>query len=416
MTKRLKKRLTLGLFALLLITAIVSGVMIAPSFTNVVQASQTNPITQNQQVSPSLQAGNDILSTYEQATTNLYRTAISSVVRIDVTVQMAPNGMYGYGQMPFELPPNHPSLPGQPNGGFSSQGQGSGFVWDTAGHIVTNFHVVKDASNIEVTFADGTNVEAKLIGSDPDADVAVLKINLPATQLQPLPMGDSNDLQVGQLAFAIGTPYGQDFSMTSGIVSAINRTIRSGNTRFSIPEVIQTDASINPGNSGGPLFNRKGEVIGINTMILSRSGSNAGVGFAVPINIAKQVVPELIKNGTYNYAWLGISGATLTDDMAKLMSLPATTQGAIVLELAQDGPAMQAGLQGSTQVGQVNGLDIPYGGDVIIAINNQPIKTMDDLITYLIEKTHPADKATLKILRDGQEKTIDITLGKRPTM
>ncbi len=415
MNTEFKKRLTFGLFALILVTALAGGLMFAPVLTKSAQAAQANP-SQNQQPSVALQAGSDVLAAYEQATTNLYKQAISSVVRIDVTVQMTANGMYGYGQMPFELPPNHPSLPGQPGGGYSSHGQGSGFVWDTAGHIVTNFHVVKDASNIDVTFADGTTVPAKLIGSDPDADVAVLKVDLPASQLQPLPTGNSDTLQVGQLTFAIGTPFGQDFSMTSGIVSAINRTIQSGNTQFSIPEVIQTDASINPGNSGGPLFNRQGEVIGINTMILSRSGSNAGVGFAVPINIAKRVVPELIKNGQYNYAWLGISGATLTDDMAKLMKLPASTQGAIVMKLAQDGPAANAGLQGSTSVGQINGMDVPYGGDVIIAIDNHPITSMDDLITYLIEKTRPGDKVTLDIIRDGQQQTIKVTLGTRPTM
>jgi 2-alkenal reductase len=229
----------------------------------------------------------DVLATFEQALINVYQTTLPSVVDIEVTqrVPLGTSNRFGGG-----------------SGDLFRQGQGSGFVWDDQGHIVTNYHVVEDADTVKVIFYDEASTEAEVIGTDPDADLAVLKVNLPASDLQPLILGDSDDLKVGQLTLAIGNPYGQDFTMTSGIVSAVGRTIPSGNSTFSIPEVIQTDAAINPGNSGGPLLNRRGEVIGINAMIISESGSSDGVGFAVPINIAKQILPTRPRLWIYRLA------------------------------------------------------------------------------------------------------------------
>jgi S1-C subfamily serine protease len=229
-------------------------------------------------------------------------------------------------------------------------------------------------------------------------------------------LGDSDTLEVGQLTIAIGSPFGQEFTMTSGIISAVGRTIRSGNALFSIPKAIQTDASINPGNSGGPLLNREGAVIGINSQILSRTGVNNGIGFAVPINTAKQVVPTLMKGETYEYAWLGISGGTLTPEVVDLMDLPADTQGALVIDVTQDGPADKAGLSGSDKTLTEAGQEYQLGGDVITAINGQPVETMDDLISYLIEQTQPGDTVNLDVIRsDGQQETVSVTLGVRPS-
>jgi S1-C subfamily serine protease len=228
-------------------------------------------------------------------------------------------------------------------------------------------------------------------------------------------LGDSDALQVGQLTIAIGNPYGQDFTMTSGIVSAVGRTIPSSNSTFSIPEVIQTDAAINPGNSGGPLLNRRGEVVGINTMIISESGSSDGVGFAIPINIAKQILPTLIAGEAYEYSWLGISGDSLIDEVTQAMNLPAGTQGVLIINVVQDSPAAKAGLRRSREVLTLAGQEYPFGGDIIAAIQGESITGMDDLITYLVDNTRPGDQVTLDLIRAGGEReTVGVTLGARP--
>jgi S1-C subfamily serine protease len=338
----------------------------------------------------------DILATFEQALMHVYQITLPSVVDIEVTQRVS-------------LGTSNRS------GGLFRQGEGSGFVWDQDGHIVTNYHVVEDAEAVKVIFAGGGSAEAEVIGADPNADVAVLKVNLPPSELQPLTLGNSDDLQVGQLTIAIGNPYGQDFTMTTGIVSAVGRTIPSGNTTFSIPEVIQTDAAINPGNSGGPLLNRRGEVVGINTMILSDTGASDGVGFAIPINIARQIVPTLIAGDAYEYAWLGISGGSLTEEVIHAMNLPAGTRGALIFSVVQNSPAAKAGLRRSQEVLTLAGQQYPYGGDVITAIQGEPITGMDDLITYLVENTRPGDQVTLGLVRSGGERQdVNVTLGARP--
>ncbi len=300
--------------------------------------------------------------------------------------------------------------------GLQLQGEGSGFVWDDRGRIVTNHHVVEGVEAVIVIFADGTRMEARVLGSDPDSDLAVLELQGDPEGLTPVVLGDSDGVRAGQMAVAIGNPFGQEFTMTTGIVSAIGRTIRSGNSPFSIPRVIQTDAAINPGNSGGPLLDRGGRVIGVNTQILSRSGSFSGIGFAVPINMAKRVIPVLIDNGRYEYAWLGISGVPLAEGVARLMDLPAGARGALVVEVVEDGPAWEAGLRGGERSAVVGDQPVAVGGDVIAGVDGTPIQSMDDLISYLIEHTAPGDEVVLDILREnGERDQVTVDLGRRPS-
>lgn len=376
-------------------------------------SEQTAVTTTNLQ----LEDSQTILATYEQALTNLYQKAVPSVVYINVfkaATETDSEGTFEF-DSPFPNPFGQDERPeGMPR---QNLGQGSGFVWDDQGYIVTNHHVVAGATQIEVEFADGQTVEAEIIGSDPNSDLAVIKIDPSVTALSPLSLGDSEVLQVGQLTIAIGNPFGQEFTMTSGIVSAVGRTIRGGNGFYSIPQAIQTDAAINPGNSGGPLLNRNGHVIGINTQIISRSGGSSGIGFAVPINIAKEVIPALIAGETYEYAWLGISGVAINEEVADLMDLPTGTEGAIILEAAEDGPADQAGLHGSDKTLENNGQTFRFGGDVITAIDGQPVDDMDDLISYLVNETRPEQRIVLSIIReDGEEMEVEVTLGVRPTV
>lgn len=303
---------------------------------------------------------------------------------------------------------------------FPTQGQGSGFVFDNRGHIVTNNHVVADADKIEVTFFDGTTLDAKFIGADPDSDVAVIKVDAPPEGLRPVTWGDSDTVRVGQRAVAIGNPFGLAGSLTSGIISALGRSLPTENGTFRIPEIIQTDAAINPGNSGGPLLNSEGEVIGVNTAIVPRRNSFGGersflgVGFAVPANLAHRVVPSLIKDGSYQHPWIGFSGNTVTKEIAEAMDLP-NAFGALVVEVISGSPADEAGLRsGTREVVFDNGLDTVVGGDVIIAIDDEKIHTFDDLISFLSRRGEVDKKVTLTIIRNGKEQTVDLVLGPRP--
>ena len=348
-----------------------------------------------------------IVAAHEQVLIGIYDRLLPSVVEIRASRQVG---------LP-EDPPRFPSIPGFPEDRFPfERSGGSGFVWDDQGHIVTNHHVVDGADRLTVIFSDGTERRADVLGTDPDSDLAVLKLaDSEGLTMPGAPLGDSGAVKPGQLAVAIGNPFGQEFTITSGIVSAVGRTIRSGNSQFSIPEVIQTDAPINPGNSGGPLLDRNGEVIGVNTQIISRSGANSGIGFAVPINTAKRVIPELIKNGQYQYAWLGISGTSLRPDVAELMDLPRDTRGTLVIDVIGDGPAEAAGLLGSDRSEQVEGLDLRLGGDIIIAIDGTPVRTIDDLIAYLVDNARPEDESMLEVIREnGSRETIQVTLDRRP--
>ena len=349
----------------------------------------------------------EIVAAREEVLANIYEQSLPSVVYVRVVHRLDPDDNQ-FGRDFFGGIPRAPLDEYQ-------HGAGSGFVWDEEGHILTNWHVVEGSDSVSVVFADGTELDAEFLGGDPDSDLAILRVDPALRKLKPLPRGDLDDLRVGQMALAIGSPFGQDFTLTSGIVSALGRTIRSGSGPYSIPLVVQTDAPINPGNSGGPLLDRLGQVIGINTQILSRSGGNSGVGFAVPIDIAKQVVPDLIEHGKYEYAWLGISGATLTADAVEHMGLPEASRGVLIVKAIEDGPAEGAGIKGGEEEVTIEGEDVTLGGDVITAIDGRTVKEMHDLISYLVENTRPGDEIELTLLHsNGETETITVTLGTRP--
>lgn len=356
-----------------------------------------------------------LLAAYESTLINIYEQVNPSVVNIRVISQALPNAA----QLP-ELFPGHPQTPDSPE--FqppTNQGLGSGFVWDTQGNIVTNNHVIAGADKIEVTFSDETVATAKLIGADPDSDLAVIRVDLPPEKLQPVVMGDSNMLRVGQLAIAIGNPFGLDGTMTVGIISALGRSLPAsdgftGEPVYSIPNVIQTDAPINPGNSGGVLLNDVGEVIGVTAAIESPVRANAGIGFVIPGSIVNRVVPELIEDGSFAHPYLGISGISLFPDLATAMNLKKDQRGAMVAAVTPDGPADKAGLQGSDQQVSIDGLDIEAGGDVITAIDGQPIEDMDDLIAYLSDNSVVGQEVKLTVIRDGQDIEVTVTLEARP--
>lgn len=300
-------------------------------------------------------------------------------------------------------------------GELMSLGQGSGFIFDTLGHIITNAHVVHGADDIEVSFWDGTIRPAELTGEDLNSDLAVVKVENAPKDALPLSLGNINDVQVGETVVAIGNPFGLDGTLTRGIVSAIGRTIPAL-TPFSIPKAIQTDAPINPGNSGGPLLNLSGQVIGVNAQIETNgeSSSNSGVGFAIPVSIVQRVVPELITNGNYDWAWLGVRGTNLNPVIAQAIK-STIEKGAYITEVIADGPAAKAGLVGSTDIKTVNGRRIPVGGDVITSINNKQVNSFDDLLIYIALETSPGDNVNLTVLRDGQSIDIPLKLEPRPS-
>jgi 2-alkenal reductase len=295
---------------------------------------------------------------------------------------------------------------------------GSGFVWDTNGDIVTNNHVIDGASNITVTFSDGTVVNASLVGADSNSDLAVLKVNPSGLNLQPVTM-DKNAPQVGQLAIAIGNPYGQQNTLTVGFVSAVGRLIptteNATGPTYSIPDIIQTDAAINPGNSGGVLLNDSGEVMGITQSIDTSSGSSSGVGFAIPASIVEQVIPALISTGIYPHPYLGVTVTSLDPATAGAMNLTSGQRGALVEAVTSGSPADKAGLKAGSTNFTDNGAQIAIGGDVIIAFNGQAIKSSDDLITYLADQGVVGQSATLTIIRGGKQMNITVTPGARPT-
>jgi S1-C subfamily serine protease len=287
---------------------------------------------------------------------------------------------------------------------------GSGFVIDGQGHIVTNDHVVDGATSISVEFADGASYDAQLVGADPSTDVAVIKVSAPSSELTPLQLGDSSTVQVGDQVVAIGSPLGLDETVTSGIVSALNRTITSPN-QFAINGAIQTDAAINHGNSGGPLLNQSGQVIGINSQIESDSGGNDGIGFAVPSNTVKSVASQLIQTGVVEHAYLGVAVTTVDDQTASALGIPA---GVEVTQVRNGTPAANAGLEAATSGQVVNGQQFPVGGDVITAVDGQKISSSEELQSVIGAKK-PGDSVTVTYTRDGSEHTVSVTLGTRPS-
>ncbi len=314
--------------------------------------------------------------------TQVYEDASPSVVAISVVTEMG--------------------------GGF-----GSGFVIDDQGHIVTNAHVVDEASEIVVNFLDGTIMLAELIGLDPSSDIAVIRVDRPAEQLDPIVFANSDDLVVGQTVLAIGSPFGQRWTLTSGIISALDRTIQ-GLTEFSVGGVIQTDASINPGNSGGPLINLDGEVIGVNSQIISQSRTNSGVGFAIPANLTQRVAQSLIENGEMVYSLMGISGGDVTLNIIDLLGLPNNFRGVVVQTILDDSPAAASDLREIAETRTRDGDLVDVRVDIITAINGAAIHGMNDLITYLAHHTQPDQTVTLSVLRNGSDEVqLPLTLGRR---
>lgn len=291
-------------------------------------------------------------------------------------------------------------------------GVGSGFVFDKKGHIITNAHVIDDATKTIVTFLDGRSYIAEIIGIDESTDIGVIKVNADLKLLHPLSLGDSSNLKVGESITAIGNPFGLSGSMTSGIISQMGRLLPS-DSGFSIPDVIQTDAAINPGNSGGPLLNMRGEVVGINTAIQSTTGEFTGVGFAIPSQTVAKIVPTLISEGEYKHPWIGISGRDIDPDTANVLGLKDTL-GFLIITVVEDSPASNAGLIGSNKTIQVEGREYSIGGDIIISVDGIDVRKIGDILIHLQRDKAVGDEMVLEILRDNRTTNITIILQERP--
>lgn len=405
----------------ILLTILIAGTMIlaacsgsaqpAAQATEAAQAAaaptvQATEAAQGQSSSPIKQS--DVIGSLQTTLETIYQQVGPSVVNI--TVQKTTTGvrMTPFGNMPDQ-----------------SQSQveealGSGFVWDTEGHVVTNNHVIDGADTVTVKFSDGTTASAKVVAADRNSDLAVIKVDPTNLKLSPVTMGDSTQVKVGQLAIAIGNPFGLAGTQTVGFISALDRSLPvdstdSSQASYTIPDIIQTDTAINPGNSGGVLVNDQGEVIGVTSAIESTTNSNAGIGFVIPSSIVEKVVPALIKQGAYEYPWLGLSGLSLTPDLAKEMNLDSNQQGVLVETVTSGGPSDKAGLRSSDKQVTISGSQVAVGGDVIVSINNEPVNVFDDLVGYLLGSTKVGEKVTLGILRDGKETQLEVTLQARPS-
>ncbi|TML29084.1 MAG: PDZ domain-containing protein [Actinobacteria bacterium] len=330
----------------------------------------------------------------------IYRASAPGVVHIETTLRVQQSNDPFFGN-PF---------------GASTQMEralGSGFVIDRAGDIVTNYHVVRGATTIQVSFSNNERYRARLVGSDPSTDIAVLKVDVPASALKALPLGNSDAVHVGDQVIAIGNPFGLDRSVTAGIVSAVQRRIEAPND-LSIAHVIQTDAALNHGNSGGPLLNAQGEVVGVNAQIETGgvSQGNVGIGFAIPINTVKDVVAQLIKHGKVEHAFLGIEGKTLTPQIAHLFHLPVTS-GVLVATVRPGTGAEQAGLKAASDEVTVQGESWPAGGDVIVKVDGEPIGSVEHLVDVIAAK-QPGDKIDVEVVRGNSRKTLTVKLGRQP--
>jgi S1-C subfamily serine protease len=303
---------------------------------------------------------------------------------------------------------------GEPEGEGGGVATGSGFVIDGEGHILTNNHVIEGAEKVTVKLGESERThEAEVVGTDPGTDIALLQVDAPAKELHPLTLGHSAEMEVGDPVVAIGNPFGLDRTVTSGIVSALQREIQAPNG-FSINHVIQTDAAINPGNSGGPLIDSAGEVVGINSQIATGGGGNGnvGIGFAIPIDTVRAEIKQLETKGEVEHAFLGISGGTITPELAKAVNLPVR-EGVIVQTVVKGGPADEAGIEAGTTAATINGQEVRLGGDIVTEGGGRKLKSMEELVE-IIQDSKPGDQLELKILRDGSEKTANVTLGTRP--
>jgi S1-C subfamily serine protease len=302
------------------------------------------------------------------------------------------------------------SQPSPMGGEQQASGQGSGFVFDSDGHIVTNHHVVDGAQSVSVRFWDGSTYDATVVGSDPSTDLAVIKVDAPADALVPLALGNSDELSVGESVVAIGSPFGLENTLTSGVVSALNREMTSQNN-FTISNSIQTDAAINHGNSGGPLLNAAGQVIGVNTQIKSESGGSDGIGFAIPSSTVSSIVPQIISSGSVEHAYLGVGVATLSQSVADQLGVPA---GVMVTEVREGTPAADAGLRAANGSAMVDGQSYPTGGDVITAVEGTAI-TDGAALQSAIDAKRPGDSVEITYTRDGNSTTVQVSLGTRPS-
>jgi 2-alkenal reductase len=387
----MKKRYVV--LSVLIVLVLIVGAVALLRTSPVSVAAQTGTATATPTASGGLLTDGTVIEQVQSIYRGIYDTVNPSVVNIQVL------GTYNYG---FYV------------GAVSSQG--SGFVWDSQGHIVTNNHVVENAYNITVTFSDGTTTTAEVVGTDVQSDLAVIKVEPTGLTLHPVSLGDSQVVKVGDLVIAIGNPYGLAGSMTQGIVSALSRslTVDSSNpfssSTYTIPDIIQTDAAVNPGNSGGVLVNTSGEVIGVTSAIQSTTNANAGIAFAIPSHIVERIVPVLIKEGRYKHPSLGLSGITLTANYATEMGLDASTHGVLITEITPGGAADLAGLRETTQQYTRYNRGVIIFGDIITAIDGNPVRTYEDLISYIFNKTEVGQKVELTILRDGKEMTVTVTL------
>ena len=392
-------------------------------------AAQTAALTSTANVPQLVPPATDI-SDLQMALEQLYTAVNPTVVNVQVTMKAGASQMEqipGLPDMPnlpglpFQLDPNSPDGQGDPQQMPQSAALGSGFVWDKQGYIVTNNHVVDGAEKVTVTFADGLTLEAEVVGRDPESDLAVIKVDASKADLRPITLADSTQVRVGQFAVAIGNPFGLEGSMSFGIVSALGRSLPTSSSAlglsgpsYTIPDIIQTDAPVNPGNSGGVLLDLQGNLIGVPTAIESPVRGSSGVGYAVPSIIVQKVVPELIEKGAFEHPYIGLSGGTLNTEVAKAMDLPDTTRGVLVGAVSEGSPAEKAGLQGSTDEVEIDGVQVKVGGDVITAIAGQPVKDFEDLTTYLARSGKVGQQVELSIIRDGKETTAMLTLVARP--
>lgn len=326
---------------------------------------------------------------------NLYQRVNPAVVNLDISIESSQGNLIDYSS-------------------------GSGFVYDTEGHIVTNHHLVAEVGEVRVTFSNGGVFQAQILGSDPYADLAVLQVDVPPDfPLTPVELGDSSTLLVGQRVVAIGNPFGLSGSMTVGIISGLGRTLPSEIVTeggiFSNPLIIQTDAAINPGNSGGPLLDSHGRVIGVTVAIRSETGVNSGIGFAIPVNTVRRIVPQIIATGRVEYPYLGIICQTEVSlpELATEYDLPVT-EGVLIATVAEGSAAEQAGLRGGNQTVTFRGMEVKFGGDIITAVDGTPIHNFNELLGYLVSNTSVGQEIVVTIIRDGETLNVPVTLGMRP--
>lgn len=402
----MKTKRDLFFISILLIAALAACSPVAPATTNTTPAAPVGPAPTYS--APSLQSPS--LESLQQAYEQVYDKVLPSVVNIVVTEKTS-LASRSIPNLPFDLPNDN-----QPQ--ERQTALGSGFIWDNQGHIVTNNHVVEGAESIMVTFADGSTRRATLVGTDVDSDLAVIKVDA-SNKLVPIQIADSTQTKIGQIAIAMGQPAGLQGTMTVGIISGLGRSLRVDSTSrsgvgFSIPDIIQTDAPISPGNSGGPLVDIYGRLIGVNTAIESPSQGYTSIGYVISSAIVQKVVPVLIAKGSYEHAWLGITGRSMTMEVAEAMKLDPDLRGVLVIEVDPSGPAAKAGLKGSNEEATIYGYEVEIGGDIITKLGDQPVKEFENLATYLARYGEVGKTIPITVLRDGKEIELSVTLMARP--